>query len=97
MTFSSFIEIIYIQILTITNNLTNQLKEITVKNAYYEILRVSNKHLERNLTSSDSKYAKECAKEIQRRKMVHLYIAEEGEWDNLTPSEDTMTLAERNQ
>ena len=68
-----------------------------MKNAYYEILRVSNKHQERNLTSSDSKYAKECAKEIQRRKMVHLYIAEEGECDNLTPSEDTMTLAERNQ
>ena len=68
-----------------------------MKNAYYEILRVSNKHIERNRTSSNSKYAKECAKEIQRRKMVHLYIAEEGEWDNLTPSEDTMTLAERNQ
>jgi len=67
-----------------------------VKNAYYEILRVSNKHLERNLTSSDSKYAKECRKEIQRRKMVHLYIAEEGEWDNLTVSEEMPTIADLN-
>lgn len=67
-----------------------------MKNAYYEILRVSNKHLERNLTSSDSKYAKECRKEIQRRKMVHLYIAEEGEWDNLAVSEEMPTIADRN-
>jgi hypothetical protein len=29
--------------------------------------------------------------------MVHLYIAEAGEWDNLTPSEEVMTIAERNQ
>ena len=67
-----------------------------MKNAYYEILRVSNKHLDRNLTSSDSKYANECRKEIQRRKMVHLYIAEKGEWDNLTVSEEMPTIAERN-
>ena len=67
-----------------------------MKNAYYEILRVSNKHLERNLMSSDSQYAKKCRKEIQRRKMVHLYIAEKGEWDNLTVSEEMPTIAERN-
>jgi len=64
---------------------------------YYPILRVSNKHLERNLLSNDRQYAKVCAKEIQRRKMVHLYIEEEGEWDNLTPSEEIITMADRNQ
>ena len=64
---------------------------------YYHILKVTNKHLERNLQSKDRKYAKECAKEIQRRKMVHLYIEEEGEWDNLTPSEEIITMADRNQ
>lgn len=47
---------------------------------YYPILRVSNKHLERNLLSNDRQYAKECAKEIKRRKMVHLYIEEKDEW-----------------
>ena len=47
---------------------------------YYPILRVSNKHLERNLLSNDRQYAKVCAKEIQRRKMVHLYISEKDEW-----------------
>lgn len=67
-----------------------------MKNAYYEILRVSNKHLERNLMSSDSQYAKKCRKEIQRRKMVHLYIAEKGEWDNLTVSEEMPTIADLN-
>ena len=53
---------------------------------YYPILRVSNKHLERNLLSNDRQYAKECAKEIQRRKMVHLYISEPNEW-HVDPSQ----------
>jgi|TARA_B110000438_G_C15558566_1_gene540109 hypothetical protein len=68
-----------------------------VNQAYYPILRVSNKHLERNLSSTNHKYAKECAKELSRRKSVHLYLAEAGEWDNLTPSEEIMTMAERNE
>jgi hypothetical protein len=68
-----------------------------MSNSYYPILRVSNKHLELHLSSTDSKYAKECARELHRRKMVHLHIAEADEWDNLTPSEEVMTLAERNE
>ena len=73
------------------------------------IMKWTNKELERKVENkkvkgsyitpygdslTNGKLAKLCERELRRRQLVGLYIKEDGEWDNLTPSEVGETISD---